>query len=104
MTNSLRTYKLMSLDVGAYRKLQKHNEGLKVLYSLKKLSGQEAEGPDKAHMMMAINNDIAEFEAITAKIARKERKKLAKNLSLGLMAIGAIAIVGYTVLKSQQNK
>ena len=55
-------------------------------------------------MFAYYKEEIKACEHILAKQAKTQRKAMAKKVSIGLLAIGAIATVGYVVMSMKRNK
>ena len=57
-----------------------------------------------AESLAFYKQEIEACEKILAKQAKIQRKAMAKKVSIGLLALGAIATVGYVVMSMKRNK
>ena len=95
-----RRAKILSFEKQCYHAQQNYNANLFVLRELMELQ----KDTESARVLAKYKEEIALCEMILAKQASNRRIAIAKKMSFALMALGAIATVGYAVMSMKRNK
>ena len=103
-TEKERRQKLLAYEQQCYKGQNNHAANLRILNQMMEEWKQLQGLPGFEGMFAYYKEEIKACEHILAKQAKTQRKAMAKKVSIGLLAIGAIATVGYVVMSMKRNK